>query len=432
MKHNESNKQNQRINRISERTLVIGTDIAKNNHVARACNYRGVELGKRCLFTNDENGLLNVLAWAESLKQAHQMENVVVGVEPTGHYWFPLYHFYKERGIQVVLVNPHHVKKSKELDDNSPTKNDTKDAKVVAKLVIDGRYTEPKLPEGIYADLRVLMNQRDRLFKDVNRVKNRIHNWLDRFFPEYTQVFKDWEGRASLITLQHFPLPQEVVQAGETTIVKVWKEEGIKRAVGPKRASLLYCTASKSIGLTAGSTAAKHELAMYLEQYTMLCRQNDELMVLVGQLVEQIPGGTEMMSIPCIGLVTVAGFLAEVGDLSGYDHSQQIVRHAGLTLRENSSGMHKGKTTINKRGRCRLRALLYRAALTLVGKNEEFRSLHAYFTTRQANPLKKKQSMIAICNKLIRVLFELGRKQKMYDATKVLGPHREQQLQVAA
>jgi len=68
----------------------------------------------------------------------------------------------------------------------------------------------------------------------------------------------------------------------------------------------------------------------------------------------------------------------------------------------------------------------------MVAKNPEFRVLHLYFTTRRNNPLKKKQSMIAICNKLIRVLFELGRKQKNYDASKVLGPHREAQLQAAA
>ena len=432
MKHNQSNKQNQRIERISEKVLVIGTDIAKTNHVARAFNYRGIEFGKRCLFTNDEIGLLNLLAWAESLKQEHGMETIILGVEPTGHYWFPLFHFLKQRGVQVVQVNPHHVKKSKELDDNSPTKNDIKDAKVVAKLVIDGRYTEPQLPEGIYAELRVLMNQRDRLNGDLNRVKGRIHNWLDRFFPEYTQVFKDWEGKASLITLGHFPLPQDVVSAGETTIVAAWKKNGVQRAVGSKRAELLYRKARKSIGLTEGATAARHELAMLLEQYAMLCRQLDQLMELVEQLVRQIPGAVEMMSIPCVKLVTVAGFLAEVGDLSRYDHSQQIVRHAGLSLREDSSGKHKGETTITKRGRCRLRALLYRAALTLVAKNPEFRALHMYFTTRRDNPLKKKQSLIAICNKLIRVLFELGRKQKNYDATKVLGPHREAQLQVAA
>jgi len=71
MKHNPSSKQNQRISRISETTLVIGTDIAKHQHVARAFNYRGLELGRRCLFQNDENGLLNLLAWAESIKQEH-------------------------------------------------------------------------------------------------------------------------------------------------------------------------------------------------------------------------------------------------------------------------------------------------------------------------------------------------------------------------
>src|SRR5690606_37920257 len=324
MKHNQSNKQNQRISRISESTLVIGTDIAKFNHVARAFNYRGIELGKRCLFQNDENGLLNLLAWAESIMQEHMLTDVILGVEPTGHYWFPLYHYLNQRGIEVVLVNPHHVKKSKELDDNSPTKNDIKDAKVVAKLVIDGRYTEPQLPEGIYAELRVLMNQRDRLNGDFNRVKGRIHNWLDRFFPEYTQVFKDWEGKASLITLKHFPLPQEIVKAGETSIVALWKREGVKRAVGPKRADLLYRNARKSIGLTEGAIAAKHELAMYLEQYTMLCRQIEKLMELIAELVKQIPGAAEMMTIPCVKLVTVAGFLAEVGDLAKYEHSQQI------------------------------------------------------------------------------------------------------------
>ncbi|MNC64378.1 hypothetical protein D3C75_1145730 [compost metagenome] len=87
---------------------------------------------------------------------------------------------------------------------------------------------------------------------------------------------------------------------------------------------------------------------------------------------------------------------------------------------------------MTKRGRCRLRALLYRAALTLVAKNTEFSALHHYFKTRRENPLKKKQSMIAICHKLIRVLFELGTKNKNYNASKVLGPHREAQLQAAA
>ena len=56
--------------------------------------------------------------------------------------------------MKPVLVNPHHVKKSKELDDNHPTKNDRKDPKVIAGLVREGRYMIPYLPDGVYADLR--------------------------------------------------------------------------------------------------------------------------------------------------------------------------------------------------------------------------------------------------------------------------------------
>lgn len=46
MKYKQLKKQNQRITRISDKTLVIGADIAKEIHVARAVDYRGIELGK--------------------------------------------------------------------------------------------------------------------------------------------------------------------------------------------------------------------------------------------------------------------------------------------------------------------------------------------------------------------------------------------------
>ena len=222
------------------------------------------------------------------------------------------------------------------------------------------------------------MNQRERLIEDLKRVQGRVHNWLDRFFPEFTTVFKDWEGKAALVCLHELPCPQDVLGETAAEIVHRWRETGISRGVGVSRATLLMEAAEQSIGLTDGLEMARHELRILLSQYDLLHEQLEMLMAEIERLVERIPGAQQMMSIPGVGLVTVAGFIAEIGDISAYDHPRQIQKLAGLNLKENSSGAHKGKTQISKRGRPRLRALLFRCAIPLIAKNPEFQALHRY------------------------------------------------------
>lgn len=431
MKYKLKQKQNQRLLDITDQTLVVGADIAKDTHVARAIDFRGIELGKDCVFENSRKGLSKLVSWMKALQRQYAKTDIVFGIEPTGHYWFPLAEFLQDKGIRIVVVNPHHVHKSKELEDNSQTKNDYKDAKVIADLVRNGHYTEPQLPTSVYADLRILMNMREKTMVSLGQVQRRIQNWLDRFFPEFNNVFKSWEGKAALITLTEFPLPQEIVALGATAILGRWKQD-VQRAVGIKRAERLVEAASESIGLTEGTTAAKLELHTWMQQYALFTQQLEEIMNQVELLLKQIPGTQEMLTIPGVGITTLAGFLAETGDLSRYSHGQQIIRLAGLNLRENSSGKKKGRTTISKRGRSRLRALLFRAVMPMVAKNPEFKAMHQYYTQRQVNPLKKKQSIVALCGKLIRILHTLGTRKIVYNAADVLGPVRRAQLQLAA
>lgn len=423
--------QNNKIERITDSTLVVGADIAKKVHVARASDARGLELGKPLSFDNSRRGMEKLLAWMRTLIVDHGCDNVVFGVEPTGHYWMNLAQFLRQHGIDIVLVNPLHVKRTKELDDNNPTKNDRKDARVISQLVKDGRYSVPNIPKDVYAELRVGMNQRERLVEDLKRVQGRIHNWLDRFFPEFTEVFKDWEGKAALVCLRNCPCPQEIRTKTVDEIVHMWREGGISRGVGKKRATVLVDIAADSIGLTEGLQMARQELNILLSQYDLLHEQLGALMEQIEQLLSGVPGVSQMLSMPGAGIVTVAGFIAEVGDLSMYDHWRQIQKLAGFNLRENSSGKHKGRTKITKRGRPRLRALLYRCVLALAAKNPQFRALHQYYTTRVDNPLRPMASLIALCCKLIRILFTLGRKQVPYDPEKVLGPVRKTLLLAA-
>ena len=99
-----------------------------------------------------------------------------------------------------------------------------------------------------------------------------------------------------------------------------------------------------------------------------------------------------------------------------------------------SSGKHKGETKISHRGRKRLRYWLFQAAKSAVAHADEFKELHAYYTTRKENPLKKKQSLIVIACKILRVIFAILTKGTTYDPKKMLGDivrPNEQSVQIA-
>jgi transposase len=226
------------------------------------------------------------------------------------------------------------------------------------------------------------------------------------------------------------PLPSDVLSLGTDGINAIWRKMKI-RTVGLKRAMRLYEAADESIGCTDGSAAARMELGLLLDDYEVKHRQYDAIMAIVEELCGQLPEVAELLKIKGIGLVTVAGVLAEVGDLRRFDSPRQIQKLAGLAIRENSSGKYKGRTSISKRGRAKLRAILFRAAISLSAKNPEFRELHKYFTGRANNPLKKKQSIIAMSCKLIRVFHVVVTKGCVYDPGKLLADiHRN--LPVAA
>ena len=156
--------------------MVIGIDVSSETHYARAFDWRGLELSKVFKFESTSYGFENFSEWLTEICKTNQKDNIIIGAEPTGHYWFTLAEYLKEHDIKFVFVNPMHVKRTKELDDNHPSKNDRKDPKVIAKLVIEGRYLIPYIPEDIYAELRIMNENRMRINRDsLNKSKIRTH-----------------------------------------------------------------------------------------------------------------------------------------------------------------------------------------------------------------------------------------------------------------
>ena len=50
----------------------------------------------------------------------------------------------------------------------------------------------------------------------LQAVQGQIHNWIDRYFPEFLTVFKDWEGKSALQLLKLNLLPHELVESLRT------------------------------------------------------------------------------------------------------------------------------------------------------------------------------------------------------------------------
>lgn len=420
----KSNTQNAKIAAITEKTLIIGIDVGSEAHFARAFNWRGYEFSKKPLeFSNTEEGFETFLAWIEELKAKHGMDNVIPGMEPTGHYWFNLGKFLQDNGMQPVHVNPHHVKKSKELDDNNPSKNDRKDPKVIAGLVNEGRYFRPYIPDGVYAEIRVLSGLRTRAQSELTRLKNRIARWFSIYFPNYKDVYGDIGAVSGLMVLKVAPLPGDIVKLGVDGVNRIWRDAKL-RGVGLKRAKTLVTAAEHSIGCWEAQEAARIELKILLSDYEQQSLREKDLMGLIETKLKEVPYVDRLLEIRGVGLKTAVGFVAEVGDIRRFDNPKQLQKLAGYAIVKNESGKHKGESHISYRGRKRLRYVLYEAAVSVVGHSSEFKAIYQYYTTRTKNPLKKMQSMIAVACKLIRIFYVILRTGTKYDPVRMMGDIR--------
>lgn len=411
---------NKKLSFISDDMLILGCDVGSETHYVRAIDTRGRELSKSAYsFNNNQEGFRSAKEWAVKIAAEHDKSQIVLGLEPTGHYWFCLATWMIANGISVVQVNPYAVKQTKEVEDNSQLKDDRKDPKLIANLVKDGNFGMPYLPEKIYAELRRLSMFRDQLNEDRIRTINRMHREMKIYFPEYKEALGKVDGAFSLELLKEAPFPDELTALGEEGIRQIWHAAKL-RGRGYSRAREILQYAKASVGIKDGSIASKAAVKWFVQKIMEL---DVELAVIenqINQKCQEIPHTGNVLEISGIGENTLSGILAEMGDISRFDDVKEIQKLSGLGLVACSSGKHKGETKISHRGRKRLRYWLFQAAKSAVAHAEEFKELHMYYTTRADNPLKKMQSLIVIACKLLRIIYTILNTGTKYAPKKML------------
>lgn len=82
---------------------LCGIDVAKRTHVACIVDRDGRPVAPARSFNNNQEGFQTLRA---RLQDAGGPEQVLIGMEATGHYWYSLHDFLVRQGFRVVVLNP--------------------------------------------------------------------------------------------------------------------------------------------------------------------------------------------------------------------------------------------------------------------------------------------------------------------------------------
>jgi transposase len=339
----------------------------------------------------------------------------MVGMEPTNYFWKLLAADLEKRQIVYRLVNPYTVKKHREGDQLDRSKDDPRDAFVIADLLRTGKYTETRLLHGQYAELRQYVTSRERLLRDIRRQKTLIDNIVGQLFPELGREFKDLTGKTALAMLsshgaatviQQLPLDVFI-----TDVRSVFKGERLMVS----KLARVHTLAGSSVGLKDGVEALQLALDHHIETLEHVQRQLEQVEEVLIEVFLAMPEAEYMLSVHSLGTITAATILSEIGDPSHFSQAKQLIKLAGTQPVPNTSGRKSSsKTPMSHKGRPRLRTALFFAVMRLVQFDDAFARQYQHLQTRDKNPLCKMQALGALMNKLLRVLWALMRQRTLY------------------
>jgi transposase len=183
--------------------------------------YVGIDIGKRkheACFLNEVGKVVGNLKFQNTLEGTNRLveklgrwEEVVLGLEATGHYWLNLYTFLLEHDYQVKVINPVQSDSLRKVFIRTH-KTDKKDSFLIAELLRIGRYTESKLADETTLELQSLSRLRWELVEMTMGLKQRVICLVDRIFPEYEKVFSSLFVKSSRAILSGTASPQEILE----------------------------------------------------------------------------------------------------------------------------------------------------------------------------------------------------------------------------
>ena len=279
-----------------------------------------------------------------------------VGMEATGNcQWF--LDLLSRLGHEALVGDAAKIRAA----DTRQQKHDKRDARLLLRLLAEGRFPQIWTPSREEKDLRQLLIHRHKLV----RIRVQVQNGL-----------------------QHLAMNQGLLKKH-----KLWSKAGQQ--------------ALRALPLAPWASRRREDLLK-------LKSELDEKIALLDQAAEEAAAQNEqarlLMTQPGVGPITSLAFVLTLGDVWRFPRGKQVASYLGLIPREHSSGGHQKCRSISKQGNIFLRMLLVEAAQSVVRCDPEFRNAYLH----RCHSMKKGIAKVAAARKLAIRLYWMLRTNTAY------------------
>ncbi len=385
----------------------VGIDIAKNSHEATVIDCDGKFLVKPFKFQNSIQGFQKLLTALTSLSE--NVSDFEFGMEATGHYWLNLYTKLIESNYNVHVINPVQSDALRGLYIRQ-TKNDAKDAFIIAELIRFGRYSETTLSDSEILSLRELTRQRYYLVDCISDAKRKVIACIDKVFPEYQGVFSDIFGTTSVELLSTYTSP-DVIADLDTELFSQFLKSVSHGRFGKAKAEELQSLAKNTFGSFLFVDSASLAIRQFIQQIKLLENQVEELDEFIKEKFSRFDN--QLTSIVGIGTTLAASLFSEIGDINRFDAPDKLAAFAGIDPSVKQSGEFNGtKCRMSKRGSPYLRRTFWLAAVAGIRFNPAFRAI---YDKKRAQGKAHAVALSVVMRKICNIVFVILKTNKPYE-----------------
>lgn len=385
----------------------IGIDIAKRSHQAAVTDISGNIIVKPFNFKNTAAGFTQFLSVLET--NSVSKDNCVIGLESTGHYWYPLYFFLVEQKFSVKVFNPIQTAAFREITIRK-VKNDNLDSIMIADFTRFGRYSETYIPSENMLALKNLSRFRLSVCDICGSLKKRTIVLLDLVFPEYASVFCDMFGTTSKQLLEKYSTPDEFSEISTTKLANFILKASRGRN-GREKAELIKTAAQNSIGISYAIDTFSFEIKQLIEQIEFMENQLSEIDAEMAKLLAESEYSV-ITTISGVGPTLGSIIVSEIGDIERFETSSKLVAYAGLDASVKQSGeFNSSHNKISKRGSPYLRRALWMAAFMSLQCDP---ALYDYYSRLRARGKSHRLATTAVARKLCIIVWAIMKSKKPY------------------